>query len=93
METIFYCAKKTGRNISLVGRSMHRIFKAARKCGYLKDVIEPIDPRRRKIYHAKIIYLCTGSQGEPLGAMMRIAKFTHPDVIIEKGMLLYFRQK
>ena len=26
METIFYCAKQTGRNISLVGRSMHRIF-------------------------------------------------------------------
>ena len=30
METIFYCAKKTGRQISLVGRSMHRIFKAAK---------------------------------------------------------------
>ena len=29
METIFYCAKKTGRQISLVGRSMHRIYKAA----------------------------------------------------------------
>ena len=27
---------------------MHRIFKAARKCGYLKDVIEPIDPREAK---------------------------------------------
>ena len=36
METIFYCAKKTGRNICLVGRSMHRIYKAAKKCGYLK---------------------------------------------------------
>lgn len=36
METAFYCAEKTGRQISLVGRSMHRIFKAARQCGYLK---------------------------------------------------------
>ena len=42
METIFFCAQKTGRQISLVGRSMHRIFKAARQCGYLKNVIEPI---------------------------------------------------
>ena len=36
METVFYCAEKTGRQISLVGRSMHRIYNAARQCGYLK---------------------------------------------------------
>ena len=48
MESIFYCAEKTGRQVSLVGRSMHRIFKAARECGYLKNVIEPIDPRDAK---------------------------------------------
>ena len=48
METAFYCAEKTGRQISLVGRSMHRIFKAARQCGYLKNVIEPIDAREAK---------------------------------------------
>ena len=30
MESIFYCAKKTGRNICLVGRSMQRIYKAAK---------------------------------------------------------------
>ena len=50
METIFYCAEKTGRQISLVGRSMHRIFKAARQCGYLKNIIDPIDPREAKKY-------------------------------------------
>ena len=33
MESVFYCAEKTGRQIALVGRSMHRIFKAARECG------------------------------------------------------------
>ena len=42
MESVFYCAEQTGRQISLVGRSMHRIFKAARECGYLKNVIEYI---------------------------------------------------
>ena len=46
MESAFYCAEKTGRQISLVGRSMHRIYKAARQCGYLKNTIEPIDPVR-----------------------------------------------
>ena len=48
MESIFYIAKQTKRNISLVGRSMHRIYKAAKQCGYLKNIIEPIDPREAK---------------------------------------------
>ena len=64
MESIFFCAKKTGRKISLVCRSMHRIYKAARQCGYLNNLIDPIDPREaKKISREKIIYLCTGSQG------------------------------
>ena len=45
MESIFYCAKKTGRSICLVGRSMQRIYKAAKKCGYLGNLIEPIEPK------------------------------------------------
>ena len=94
METIFYCAEKTGRQISLVGRSMHRIFKAAKQCGYLKDIIDPIDPREAKnISREKIIYLCTGSQGEPMGAMMRISSYTHPDVFVEKGDTVIFSSK
>ena len=94
METIFYCAEKTGRQISLVGRSMHRIYKAARQCGYLKDVIEPIDSREAKNFsREKIVYLCTGSQGEPMGAMMRISSYTHPDVLVEKGDAVIFSSK
>ena len=94
MESVFYCAEKTGRQISLVGRSMHRIFKAARECGYLKNVIDPIDPRDVKnIGRDKIIYLCTGSQGEPMGAMMRIANFVHPDIYIERGDAVIFSSK
>ena len=94
METIFYCAEKTGRQISLVGRSMHRIYKAARQCGYLQNVIEPIDPREAKSFSRdKIIYLCTGSQGEPMGAMMRISSYVHPDVIVEKGDAVIFSSK
>jgi len=94
METIFYCAKKIERQISLVGRSMHRIYKAARQCGYLKNVIDPIDPREaKKISKEKIVYLCTGSQGEPMGAMMRIAYYVHPDIFIEEGDTVIFSSK
>ncbi len=94
MESVFYCAEQTGRHISLVGRSMHRIFKAARQCGYLKNVTDPIDPRDAKnISREKIVYLCTGSQGEPMGAMNRIVKYTHPDVFIERNDTVIFSSK
>ena len=95
METAFYCAEKTGRQIALVvGRSMHRIYKAARQCGYLNNVIEPLDARDVKnIAREKIVYLCTGSQGEPMGAMNRIANYIHPDVFIERGDTVIFSSK
>ena len=94
MESIFYCANKIGRQISLVGRSMHRIYKAAKQCGYLANLIEPIDPREaKKFSREKIVYLCTGSQGEPNGAMMRISNFAHPDVIIESKDTVIFSSK
>jgi ribonuclease J len=94
METIFYCAKKTGRHICLVGRSMHRIYKAAKQCGYLQNLIEPVDPRdAKKISRNKIIYLCTGSQGEPMGAMNRVVNGIHPDVYLESGDTVIFSSK
>jgi ribonuclease J len=94
MESIFYCAKKTGRSICLVGRSMHRIFKAAKKCGYLKGLIEPLDPREaKKVSKNKIVYLATGSQGEPMGAMNRIVNGSHPEVFLEEGDCVIFSSK
>jgi ribonuclease J len=94
MESVFYCAKKIGRQISLVGRSMHRIYKAAKQCGYLNNLTEPVDPREaKKISREKIVYLCTGSQGEPRGAMMRISNGIHPDVFIEPGDTVIFSSK
>ncbi len=94
MESAFYCAEKVGRQIALVGRSMHRIYKAAKQCGYLNSVIEPLDARDAKnISRDKIVYLCTGSQGEPMGAMNRIVNYSHPDVFIEKGDAVVFSSK
>jgi len=94
MESIFYCAKKTGRSICLVGRSMHRIYKAAKKCGYLKGLIEPLEPRdAKKVSKNKILYLATGSQGEPMGAMNRIVNGSHPDVFLEEDDCVIFSSK
>ena len=44
----------------------------------------------KNISREKIVYLCTGSQGEPMGAMNRIANYVHPDVFIERGDAVIF---
>ncbi len=94
MESVFFCAQKTNREICLVGRSMQRIYKAARKCGYLKGLIEPLEPKdAKKIEKNKILYLATGSQGEPMGAMNRIINNTHPEVYLEAGDCVIFSSK
>ena len=94
MESVFYCAEKVGRKICLVGRSMHRIYKAARQCGYLNKLKKPIDVREaKKTSRNKIVYLCTGSQGEPNGAMTRISNYIHPDISIESGDAVIFSSK
>mgnify|MGYP003321108718 CR=1 FL=1 len=94
METIFYCAERINRQVCLVGRSMNRIFKAAKQCGYLQNIKNPIDPRESKNFpREKLVYLCTGSQGEPMGAMKRIVKGIHPDVYIEKGDTVIFSSR
>ena len=94
METVFKCAEKVGRHLSLVGRSMHRIYNTARECGYLQNIKPPLDPRdAKKIPRDKIVYLCTGSQGEPLGAMNRIVNQEHPDVYLDEGDTVIFSSR
>ena len=94
METVFKCAEKVGRHLSLVGRSMHRIYNTAKECGYLQNLMPPIDPRdAKKIPRNKIVYLCTGSQGEPMGAMNRIVNEEHPDVFLDSDDTVIFSSR
>ena len=48
---------------------------------------------QKKVPKDKIIYLCTGSQGEPMGALNRIVNETHPDVFLESGDTVIFSSK
>jgi len=73
---------------------MHRIYKAAKKCGYLKELLQPIETHdAKKIAKNKILYLATGSQGEPMGAMNRIINGVHPEVFLEEGDCVIFSSK
>ena len=47
----------------------------------------------KKFQGKKIVYLCTGSQGELNGAMMRISNYIHPDVLIESDDTVIFSSK
>ena len=73
---------------------MNRIYKASKKCGYLKGWLKPLEPRdAKKIAKNKILYLATGSQGEPMGAMNRIVNGIHPEVFLESGDCIIFSSK
>ena len=56
--------------------------------------MEPVDAREaNKISKDRVILLCTGSQGEPMGALNRIANDIHPDVNLESGDTVIFSSK
>ena len=94
METVFKVAEKINRQVCLVGRSMNRIYQLARQCNYLQDIKVPIDVRdSKKIPKNKIVFLCTGSQGEQRAALARIANGTHPDLQLEKDDNVIFSSR
>ena len=58
------------------------------------NLIDPIEPKNSKsVSKDKILYLATGSQGEPMGAMNRIINGTHQDVFLEAGDCVIFSSK
>jgi ribonuclease J len=73
-------AKANGRQVCLLGRSMLRVAAAAQSVGMLQGInfIEPSEAASLPPQH--VLYLCTGSQGEPNAALARIARGDHPVV-------------
>ncbi len=86
MDTIIRAAEANGRRVCLVGRSMIRMSQAARSVGLLNDVGPFLnDTEAKKFPGDKILYLCTGSQGEPRAALSRMADGSHPHVKLGAG--------
>ncbi|HJU37717.1 MAG TPA: ribonuclease J [Gaiellaceae bacterium] len=76
-----------GRKVAFVGRSMRKNGNIARTLGYM-DVPEDLILRPHELAElprGEQLILCTGSQGEPMSAMTRIAYNDHPAVRIEAG--------
>src|SRR6058998_1443251 len=80
-------AVEVGRKVCVVGRSMRKNLNIARNLGYIdmpEDVL--IRPVELDEYEpGQVLILCTGSQGEPLSALVRIAYGDHPAVHVERG--------
>ncbi len=76
-----------GRKVAIVGRSMRKNANIARNLGFM-DIPEGVLMKPedlRELPPGQQLILCTGSQGEPMSAMTRIAYNDHPAVSVERG--------
>ncbi|HTS91398.1 MAG TPA: ribonuclease J [Stellaceae bacterium] len=94
LTSIASAAAAHGRHTALVGRSLWRIERAARETGYLEDVPAFLtDEEGAYLPREKVVFICTGSQGEPRSALVRIAEGEHPHVVLEEGDAVIFSSR
>jgi ribonuclease J len=94
LETIARVGAAHGRDVALVGRSLWRIYEAAKETGYMQD-LPPFLTERDVGYlpRERVLMICTGSQGEPRSALARIAAGDHPEVSLESGDTVIFSSR
>ncbi|MDP4083090.1 MAG: ribonuclease J [Bacillota bacterium] len=87
IQHIFDAAKENGRKVAVVGKSLEKIYHIALDLGYLEvedDLIIPIS-EIKEYQEQEIAVLMTGSQGEPIEALQKMAKQLHRQVNIQPG--------
>ena len=94
MDSSIRAGEAAGRRVCLVGRSMHRMAAAAKSVGLMSDIGEFISENQAGYFpQDKILYLCTGSQGEGRAALSRIAEGTHQHVNLGAGDSVIFSSR
>lgn len=92
IQNVFDAAVAFNRKVAIIGRSMVNVINIALELGYLfapKDLI--VTPEEINALPAdKVVILCTGSQGEPMSALTRMARGTHKQVEIYPGDTVIF---
>lgn len=87
IQQVINAAVVTGRKVAVIGRSMVNVVGIASELGYLEIpdgmIIEPEEVG--KMAADRVVILCTGSQGEPMSALTRMARSTHRKVDILPG--------
>ncbi len=87
LQQIINIAEKYGRKIAVDGRSMIKIFEICSNLGYLKlskDIMVDIE-KAETLPQNQVVILCTGTQGEPLAALSRIASGSHKHISLREG--------
>ncbi|MEZ5955266.1 MAG: ribonuclease J [Hyphomonas sp.] len=94
VKSIVEAAEQADRHVCLVGRSMLRITDAAKAVGILPPRMEFIHENDAGHFPPEnILYLCTGSQGEPRAALTRIARGDHKNVALGRGDTVIFSSR
>ncbi len=92
ISQIVEAAVEYDKKIAIIGRSMQNVISTARELGYIKipdaNLVELEDIKKLK--QEEIVILCTGSQGEPMAALSRIANGDHKQVSIVPGDTVVF---
>ncbi|MGJ5674252.1 MAG: ribonuclease J [Nostochopsis sp.] len=92
INMILQLAQKHNRVVTVVGRSMLNLIAHARNLGYIKcndDLFKPLNAIRN-LPDESVLILTTGSQGEMMSAMTRIARKEHPHIKIRQGDTVVF---
>ena len=86
VQQVVDAAHKFGRKVVFVGRSMVRNMSIAADLGYLHIPENTVvDLKQAKdVQDDKLVYMCTGSQGEPMAALGRIADGNHRDITVNE---------
>lgn len=87
LQQIVNIVQEHGRKIAIDGRSLIKVFDIASKLGYLKlpkDIMVSL-ANVDKLKDNKVVILCTGTQGEPMAALSRIAKNIHKHTKVKEG--------
>src|SRR5258708_2814397 len=94
LESIAAAAAANDRDVALVGRSLWRIYKAARDTGYLRDTLPFLnEDEAGYLPRNKALLVCTGSQGEPRAALSRIAQGDHPHITLDADDAVIFSSR
>jgi len=94
MDSVCRAAAAAGRRVCLVGRSMHRMAAAAKSVGLMAGLAPFLTDHEAKSFPDNaVLYLCTGSQGEPRAALSRIADGSHPHVKLGAGDACIFSSR
>ncbi len=91
LESFLLAARKCNRQVVFVGKSLWRMLDCAKKSGYFQDIPQVYEADAvRDICKSKLLYICTGSQGEWRAGLARVARNEHRDVKLGKGDTVIF---